>query len=129
MKGIWPDKIELRADKIGKDKWRMIYVEMFAESVQGFTKEQTREGIENAIKLLEKASKNFFCIGGTLKVDRLTNGLRVVIKGSREDVYGFLVSEFLPKSNLGKITLEQMWMFMALGAGLMDLKSVFGEGV
>lgn len=108
MKLIFPEKMKLTMEKIEKDKWKISYIEKYSSS--------KLEAMETTRKLLTQASKTF--LGSSLKVRRLKNGISVSQEGSHEEMADFIVSEFLPQSNLGKRTLADIWAFMGVVAGM-----------
>jgi len=108
MKLIFPEKMKLVMEKIGKDKWKLSYIEKY---VQG-----NLEAIETTRKLLTQASKTF--LGSSLKVRRLKNGISVSQEGSHEEMADFIVGEFLPQSNLGKKSIAELWSIIGVMAGM-----------
>lgn len=104
MKIIFPDKIKLKLEKIGNVKWKLNYVERFVES--------DTKAIEAAKALIIQASKTM--LAGELKVRRLRDGLSISIEGTRQQVYNYVVSEFLPESSMGKRTLGDVFNLLAV---------------
>lgn len=108
MKVIWPDKFKIRAAKIGEDKWKLNYIERY---------EQIPQEIKNdTVKMLRNAFKIF---GGSNKLRVLKDGISVSMEGSREEIYKFIVGEFLPESTMGKKTFGELFISLGALAGLM----------
>ncbi|GAI98785.1 unnamed protein product, partial [marine sediment metagenome] len=107
MKIIWPDKFKIRAEKIGKNKWKINYIERVEDAPKG--------AFENAAKMLRNVSETFS--GGKWKVRLLKGGISISMEGNREEIYDFIVSEFLPQSAFGKMTLGEIFTRMGVMLG------------
>lgn len=109
MKVIWPDKFKVKAEKIGEDKFKLNYIERF---------EEIPEGVKNdTVKMLKNMNK-VFC-SDSLKIRVLKDGVSVSMEGSREEIYNFIVGEFLPESTMGKKTFGELFISLGALAGLM----------
>ncbi len=109
MKIIWPDKFKIRAEKIGEDKWKLNYIERFEQVPQAV--------VNDTAKMLKNMNKVF--AGDELKIRVLKGGISLSVEGNRENIYNFIVSEFLPQSTLGKKTLAEVFIGLGAMAGLM----------
>ncbi len=109
MKVIWPDKFKVRAEKIGENKWKLNYIERFEKVPQAV--------VNNTAKMLKNMKKLFG--GDELKIRVLKGGISLSTEGSREEIYNFIVGEFLPQSTLGKKTLGELFIALGAAAGLM----------
>ncbi len=108
MKIIWPDAFKIKAEKIGEDKWKLNYIERIENAPKSI--------FENAAKMLRNVSKTF--THGEFKVRILKGGLSISIEGNREEIYDFIISEFLPQSSFGKKTLGEFFTDMAVMIGI-----------
>lgn len=109
MKVIWPDKFKVKAEKIGQDKWKLNYIERIENAPKG--------SLEDTITILKNVNKTFG--GGKWKIRHLKDAISISMEGNREQIYDFIVSEFLPQSTLGKKTLAEVFIGLGASAGLM----------
>ena len=109
MKVIWPDKFEVKAEKIGEDRWKMNYIERYEKIPQ--------EVKNDTVKLLKNAFKNF---GDAYKITVLKDGISLSVEGRREEIFDYLTGEFLPQSALGKMTIGQLFVGLGVMGGLLD---------